>query len=59
MCTYGGNKGGTRYTIVKNSNANLLFVLQSNGEEYLIPVSKINTIAELTLNEKLEEYKID
>ena len=56
--TWGGANGGTRYSVVRNSSANLLFVLTEDKTMYVIPVSDINTDSMLTLNGNYEKYKV-
>ena len=46
---------GTIYYTLKDTFCNLLYCYCENGDEYLIPVSKINTKNEITL---MAEYKI-
>lgn len=57
--TSGGNRSGTGIT--KNLNKeliDLLFVVVENGDLYLIPISKLDTVTKLTLGAKYEKFKI-
>ena len=56
--TWGGANGGTRYSVVKNSSADLLFVLTEDKTMYVIPVSNISTDSMLTLNDNYKKYQV-
>ena len=56
--TWGGANGGTRYSILRDSSADLLFVLTDDKTMYSIPVSDINTDSLLTLNDNYKKYQV-
>ena len=56
--TWGGANGGTRYNVVRNSSADLLFVLTEDKTMYVIPVSDITTDSMLTLNDNYKKYQV-
>ena len=58
LSSWGGANGGTYYGTVKDSSADILFVLVENGDKYVIPVSKITGIGQLTLT-NYENYKVE
>ena len=58
LCTYGGANGGTYYGTVKDSSADILFVLVENGDKYVIPVSQISNVGQITLTD-FSEYKVE
>ena len=58
LSSYGGANGGTYYGTVKNSSADILFVLVENGDKYVIPVSKITNVGQLTLTD-FYDYKVE
>lgn len=49
--TWGGANGGTLYGTVKDSSADLLFVLVENKDMFLIPIKDITNKANLTLKD--------
>lgn len=56
--SWGGANGGTYYGTVKDSSADILFVLVENGDKYVIPVTDIDNVGQLTVN-NYEKYKVD
>ena len=56
--SWGGANGGTYYETVKDSSADILFVLVENGDKYVIPVTDIDNVGQLTVN-NYEKYKVD
>ena len=53
----GGSKG-FQYGTVKESRADLLFILTGSGDQYLIPVTEDLPSSSITLGPKYEEYKL-
>lgn len=58
LSSYGGENGGTYYGTVKDGSADILFVLVENGDKYVIPVSKITNVGQLTLTD-FSDYKVE
>ena len=58
LSSYGGANGGTYYGTVKDGSADILFVLVENGDKYVIPVSKITNVGQLTLTD-FSDYKVE
>lgn len=56
--SYGGLNGGTYYGTVKDSSADLLFILTENKDMYLIPVNIIVQNRTLTLTNDYDKYKV-
>ena len=56
--TWGGLNGGTRYSRVKDSTVQLLFVLTGEQTMYVIPVSEITQSTQLILNNNYDKYKV-
>ena len=56
--TWGGSNGGTRYSRVKESSVDLLFVLTENKDMYVIPKSNIVVNSQLTLNDEYKQYQV-
>ena len=55
----GGNGGNKIYGTVKDSSADLLFVLTKEKQMYLIPINEITQSTSLTLNSDYDQYKIN
>ena len=56
--SYGGLNGGTYYGTVKDSSADLLFILTENKDMYLIPINIIVQNRTLTLTNDYDKYKV-
>lgn len=57
--TCGGNRSGAGKTKRFSSKAaDLVFILTSKGEQYLIPANELDKKSSVNLGEKYEQYKI-
>lgn len=56
--SYGGANGGTYYGTLKDSNADLCFVVAADGRYYLFPINIITKNALLTLNQDFDKYLV-
>lgn len=56
--TQGGNKSQFSVRSFDKGSVDLLFVACSNGDQYLIPSSKVEAKSEITVGKKYTEYKV-
>ena len=56
--SYGGANGGTYYGCVRDSSADVLFVLTEKQDMYLIPVTEDMQKNKITLTKEYDKFKI-